>query len=53
MPLPGRDVAFPGGKLGERYREFLVVDGLDPDNFERKQRYGFPFFVPIKVTFHM
>jgi len=38
MPLPGRDVAFPGGSLGERYREFLVGDGLDPDNFERKQR---------------
>ena len=39
MPLPGRDVALPGGKLGERYREFLVADGLDPDNFERKQKY--------------
>ncbi|EKM80137.1 hypothetical protein AGABI1DRAFT_120164 [Agaricus bisporus var. burnettii JB137-S8] len=38
MPLPGRDVAYPGGKLGERYREFLRVDGLDPDNFVRKQR---------------
>ena len=38
MPLPGRDVAFPGGPLGERYREFLKTDGLDPDNFERKQR---------------
>ncbi|KAK7695926.1 hypothetical protein QCA50_000565 [Cerrena zonata] len=38
MPLPGRDVAFPGGQLGERYRQFLVTDGLDPDNFERKQR---------------
>lgn len=38
MPLPGRDVAFPGGKLGERYREFLQADGLDPDNFSRKQK---------------
>jgi tRNA pseudouridine13 synthase len=38
MPLPGTDVAYPGGKLGERYREFLRVDGLDPDNFVRKQR---------------
>ena len=38
MPLPGRDVSFPGSKLGERYREFLVADGLDPDNFSRKQK---------------
>ena len=40
MPLPGRDVEYPGGPLGERYREFLKRDGLDPDNFIRKQRYG-------------
>ena len=40
MPLPGIDVAFPGGLLGDRYREFLVVDGLDPNNFHRKQKYG-------------
>ncbi|KAF9247319.1 tRNA pseudouridine synthase D [Melanogaster broomeanus] len=38
MPLPGRDVAYPGGSLGERYREFLTRDGLDPDNFIRKQK---------------
>ena len=38
MPLPGTDVAYPGGKLGERYREFLRMDGLDPDNFVRKQK---------------
>lgn len=38
MPLPGRDVSFPGGKLGERYREYLKADGLDPDNFTRKQK---------------
>ena len=38
MPLPGRDVSFPGGALGERYKEFLRTDGLDPDNFERKQK---------------
>ncbi|KAF9476508.1 pseudouridine synthase [Pholiota conissans] len=38
MPLPGTDVAYPGGKLGERYREFLRMDGLDPDNFQRKQK---------------
>ncbi len=40
MPLPGTDVAYPGGMLGEKYREFLRADGLDPDNFTRKQRSG-------------
>ena len=39
MPLPGTDVAYPGGQLGDRYREYLRVDGLDPDNFVRKQKY--------------
>ncbi|KAF7301777.1 TRUD domain-containing protein [Mycena indigotica] len=38
MPLPGTDVAYPGGALGEKYREYLRMDGLDPDNFVRKQR---------------
>ena len=42
MPLPGRDVAYPGGALGERYREFLRMDGLDPDNWERKQKSVHP-----------
>ena len=39
MPLPGKDVAFPGGELGEKYREYLRRDGLDPDNFHRRQKY--------------
>lgn len=38
MPLPGTDVAYPGGQLGERYKEYLRLDGLDPDNFVRKQK---------------
>ncbi|KAJ7781116.1 pseudouridine synthase [Mycena metata] len=38
MPLPGTDVAYPGGPLGEKYKEYLRVDGLDPDNFVRKQK---------------
>ena len=38
MPLPGKDVNFPGGDLGEKYREYLRLDGLDPDNLERKQK---------------
>ena len=38
MPLPGTDVAYPSGTLGEKYRQFLRMDGLDPDNWVRKQR---------------
>jgi tRNA pseudouridine13 synthase len=38
MPLPGKDVAYPGGAMGDRYKDFLHLDGLDPDNFVRKQR---------------
>jgi tRNA pseudouridine13 synthase len=38
MPLPGTDVAYPGGQLGEKYRQFLTMDGLDPDNFDHKQK---------------
>ncbi|KAI0832348.1 tRNA pseudouridine synthase D [Trametes gibbosa] len=38
MPLPGKDVDYPGGPLGERYREFLRKDGLDPENWVRKQK---------------
>jgi len=41
MPLPGTDVAYPGGELGVLYRDFLRVDGLDPSDFNRKQRCGF------------
>lgn len=46
MPLPGKDVSFPEGKLGERYKEFLRADGLDPDNWVRKQK-----FVEIPLMF--
>lgn len=38
MPLPGTDVAYPGGDVGQRYRQYLKLDGLDPDNFVRKQK---------------
>jgi tRNA pseudouridine13 synthase len=40
MPLPGTDVAYPEGELGKKYREFLRLDGLDPNNFHRKQRWA-------------
>ena len=49
-PLPGKDVVYPGGVLGERYRVFLSMDGLDPDGWERKQKCvsicPSPLFVP-------
>lgn len=38
MPLPGTDVAYPGGELGELYKEFLRRDGLDPTDFRRRQK---------------
>ncbi|KAF8709464.1 tRNA pseudouridine synthase D (TruD), partial [Rhizoctonia solani] len=38
MPLPGTDVAYPGGELGNMYREFLKLDGLDPNDFKHKQK---------------
>ena len=41
MPLPGKDVAYPGGALGERYREFLKVDGLNPDDLSSKHKCVF------------
>ena len=51
MPLPGRDVSFPGSTLGERYKEFLRADGLDPSNFERKQKCApAPFFFLFLVA---
>lgn len=51
MPLPGIDVAFPGGTLGDRYREFLIADDLDPNNFHRKQKYeSTKFYKPFVVS---
>ena len=38
MPLPGSDVAYPGGELGEKYRRYMRADGLDPDNLTHKRR---------------
>lgn len=38
MPLPGRDVDYPGDQLGERYKELIRADGLDPMKWSRKQK---------------
>jgi len=38
MPLPGFDVTYPSGELGEKYRAFMKLDGLDPDNMTRERK---------------
>lgn len=52
MPLPGFDVAYPGGELGERYRTFMKVDGLDPDDMRRDRLYVVPFSFPC-ISVHL
>jgi len=53
MPLPGTDVAYPGDALGAKYRQFLEMDGLDPDNWVRKQKYALcTCLIPISCTQH-
>jgi tRNA pseudouridine13 synthase len=38
MPLPGFDVTYPGGEFGEKYRAFMKLDGLDPDDMTRERK---------------
>ncbi|OCF71410.1 tRNA pseudouridine13 synthase [Kwoniella mangroviensis CBS 8886] len=38
MPLPGWDVDYPGGSIGEKYAEALKRDGLDIHKMRRDQR---------------
>ncbi|WVQ75081.1 hypothetical protein IAR50_004690 [Cryptococcus sp. DSM 104548] len=38
MPLPGFDVDYPGGEIGELYDRMLKADGLDKDRMRREQR---------------
>lgn len=43
MPLPGFDVDYPGGEVGELYHRILKADGLDKDRMRREQReYSLP-----------
>ncbi|AFR94528.1 tRNA pseudouridine13 synthase [Cryptococcus neoformans C23] len=43
MPLPGFDVDYPGGEVGELYDRILKADGLDKDRMRREQReYSLP-----------
>lgn len=38
MPLPGFDVDYPSGRIGELYLEIMRADGLDPHRMRREQR---------------
>ncbi|ORY23532.1 pseudouridine synthase [Naematelia encephala] len=43
MPLPGWNVDYPGGEIGELYGKIMKADGLDPQRMRRDQRdYSLP-----------
>jgi tRNA pseudouridine13 synthase len=43
MPLPGWNIDYPAGDIGELYTKILKEDGLDPKKMQRDQRYGLPY----------
>ena len=40
MPLPGWNIDYPAGDIGELYTKILKEDGLDPKRMQRDQRYA-------------
>ena len=38
MPLPGWNIAYPEGKIGDLYGQIMRADGLDPAKMRRDQR---------------
>jgi len=40
MPLPGWNIDYPAGDIGELYTKILQEDGLDPKRMQRDQRYA-------------
>lgn len=38
LPLPGFATLYPEGHLGDRYKEIMRADGIDPDDMFRKQK---------------
>ncbi|KAG0224344.1 multisubstrate pseudouridine synthase 7 [Actinomortierella wolfii] len=38
MPLPGTEVVYPTHAIGDRYRELMAQDGLDPLNMKRPHK---------------
>jgi tRNA pseudouridine13 synthase len=49
MPLPGFDVEYPEGKIGELYEVMMKADGLDPHRMRREQRYVVLCLVSILI----
>lgn len=51
LPLPGWNVDYPGGAIGELYRGALKADDLDADRMRRDQRWvEFTEFAGQKLT---
>jgi len=43
LPLPGYSIQYPTHKIGERYREIITSDGLNPDNLRHDYKeYSLP-----------
>ena len=38
MPIPGWNVDYPGGAIGELYEKIMKADGLDAHKMRRDQR---------------
>lgn len=38
LPLPGWNVDYPEGAIGQLYEKILAADGLDPHRMRRDQR---------------
>jgi tRNA pseudouridine13 synthase len=38
MPLPGWNIDYPGGKIGQLYRDAMLADGVNPDKMRREQK---------------
>lgn len=38
MPLPGWNVDYPSGAMGQLYFDIMTADGLDPNRMRRDQR---------------
>jgi tRNA pseudouridine13 synthase len=48
MPLPGWNIDYPAGDIGELYTKILKEDGLDPKRMQRDQRYATPLTLQEK-----
>lgn len=37
LPLPGHSVEYPKNDIGKEYKDFMALDGFDPNDMKRKQ----------------